>query len=809
MQGVTVEAWGAIQALFEELVDLPPEEQARKLGQSTQPPEIVTQTRALLTAANAEGILDGVAPSIEQPGKASAYRSLAEGQVVGGFTVDRLIGRGGMGEVYLAHRTAKDFEQRVALKLLRAEAADHGETFLRERKLLARLEHPGIARLIDAGVAEDGRPFMAMEYVDGEPIDSWCRKHKADLDTRLRLFSEVCDAVAYAHAHLVVHRDIKPSNIVIDAAGKPRLLDFGIAKLLDDTAAVPIVTQAMLTPDYAAPEQLDGDEVSVATDVYALGVLLYELMTGTGPWRREGASVPAIIRRVLYEDPAMPSRMAEREDAPVPGARIRGDLDAIILKAMRRQPAERYRSASALSDDIARHQSLEPVQARGGSTRYMFGRFLRRYRWATAASAAALAALLIGAGGIAWQARQTAIERDIAVAQARRGEAINRMLTVMFRDTASHEGEDATVKQMLDQTAERLVNSVDTSTESATLVTTLFDLYASLEDAAGADALITRALKRGIGKDDAVATAQIKSRAAGAAATMGRNDEIAPLLDAAEPVFRRDPDRFAAELVDIDIARAQLLRRTGKVEEAITLMTRGLDRADKAKGENHRDLLTYYNNLLVYMQEANQFDAMPAIFARADAILKRTGQEASMMGLGITQLKGVRLLKTNQAAAAEAIFRDVVAKRRARFGRSAGLGVDLLQLGRAQLARGNYADAVRSLAESEPMLAEKISPAALPTIAAGATLAEATAEAGDPASALRTLDRIEPVVKAMPGPTYAIALHARAIALLKQGKRVEAKVVVDQAEALLKALGPAGASYLKALPALRARIAKP
>jgi non-specific serine/threonine protein kinase/serine/threonine-protein kinase len=807
MAGTTGENWGAIQSLFEELVDLSPEEQVRRLSRSVQSAEIVAQTRAMLAAAGEEGILDRAAPSIDGPVTAVSYRSLAEGQIVGGFTVDRLIGRGGMGEVYLARRTARDFEQRVALKMLRAEVVDRGDMFLRERKLLAKLEHPGIARLIDAGVAEDGRPFMAMEYVDGEPIDSWCRTHKASLDTRLRLFGEVCDAVAYAHARLVVHRDIKPSNILIDASRKARLLDFGVAKLLDDTAMVPVATQAILTPDYAAPEQLDGEDVSVATDVYALGVLLYELVTGIGPWRREGASVPAIIRRVLYEDPTLPSRGLLNTGAPVPASRIRGDLDAIIMKAMRRRASERYGSAAELAEDVERHQQLKPVRARGGSARYMAGRFVRRYRWAVGASAAALVALLIGAGGIAWQARETAIERDIAVAQARRTEAVNRMLTVMFRDTAaSHAGEDATVKQMLDLTAERLVNSVDTSTESATLVITLFDLYANLEDAAGADSLITRALARGIGKDDPVALAQIRMRAAGSAASLGRNDEIAPLLDSAAPVFLRDPERFGSELVEIDLARAQLLRRTGKTEEAIVLLLKTMPRADVTMAENHRDLLTFYNNLIVYMQEANQLDAMPAIFARADAVLKRTGQQESMQGLTITQLKGVRLLKTNQAAAAEAIFIDVVAKRRARFGRSAGLGVDLLQLGRAQLALGKFAEAVRSLTEATAMLTEKISPNAAPTLAASAALAEAQAEAGDPASATRTLDRVEPVAKPMPGPTYAIILHARAVALIKLGKRAEASAVINQMEGLLKALGPAGALYLKGIPALRARL---
>lgn len=808
MHRVSEKDWTTIQSLFEDLVDLPPDEQQRRLKRSTQPPAIVSQAEALLAAARADGILDMATPSLDLPGGPAGYRSLAEGQIVGGFTVDRLIGRGGMGEVYLAHRTTEDFEQRVALKMLRAEASDRGDMFARERRLLARLEHPGIARLIDAGISEDGRPFMAMEYVDGEPIDAWCRTHNADLDTRLSLFRDVCDAVSYAHGHLVIHRDIKPSNIVIEAGGKPRLLDFGIAKLLDDTAAVPIVTQAMLTPDYAAPEQLDGDEASVATDVYGLGILLYELVTGVGPWHREGASVPAIIRRVLYEDPALPSRAAARDGAPVPAARIRGDLDAIILKAMRRAPGDRYRSANDLAEDVARHRALKPVRARGGSTRYAIGRFVRRYRWATAATAAALVALLVGAAGIAWQARQTAIERDLALAEARRSEAINQMLTVMVRDTAeSDSGENTTLKQMLDQTAERLVGSVDTSTRSAALINTLFDLYSNIEDAAGADSLITRALARGIGKDDEVATAQLKTRAAAAAASLGRTDEIAPLLDAAEPVFRRDPERFASELLDVDLARAQLLRRTGKVDAAIKLLADTLPRADRIYVENHRDLLTIYNNLLVYMLEANQLDAMPAVFARADAVLERTGQQASMQGLGIAQLKGVRQFKLERPAAAEPVFADVAAKRRARFGRSAGLAVDLLQLGRAQLALGKYAEASRSLAEAEAMSIEKLSPTAPPTIVVGATLAEAQAEAGDTAAAMRTLDRIEPIVKAMPpNPFYPIVLRARAIALLKQGKRIEALAALDQAEKLFRALGPAGASYIKGLPALRMRL---
>ena len=800
--------WRTVQALFEELVDLPPETQHLRLSKAAQPASVITAVRDLLTASRGEGILDMVPPALDMDTVPASRSSLAPGQAVGGFTIERPIGRGGLGEVYLAHRAGADFDQRVALKLLRVDAIERAESFARERRLLARLDHPGIARLIDAGIAPDGRPYIAMDYVDGQPIDAWCAARDADLDARLHLFREVCDAVAYAHGNLVVHRDIKPSNLLIDAGGKPRLLDFGIGKLLGESMELPATTQAMLTPDYAAPEQLDGDEATVATDIYALGILLYELVSGRSPWRGGKASVPMVIRRVLYEDAELPSRAAGAS-GPVPARRIAGDLDAIILKAMRRDPAQRYRSVSELAEDIARHQQYLPVHAREGSTRYMVGRFLRRNRWGVAAVAAVLVALLVGAGGIAWQARQTAIERDIAVAEARRSEAINRMLTVMMRDTAEGaSSENVTVKQMLDQTSTRLVASLDDGPRSAELIVTLFDLYANLEDTAGADALIRKALARGIGRGDPIATAQLRMRAAVSAAALGRTEEIEPHVDAAEPVFRADPARFRRELVEITLARAQLWRRTGRLEDAIALLTRALPEADLVYAENHRDLLTTYNNLLVYMVEANQLAAMPAIFARADAVIRRTGQEASMQGLAIDQLKAVRLLKLDQPAAAERIVMRVAAQRRATFGRSAGLAVDLLQLGRARLALGRYAEAAAALAEARPMAAQYLSPGAAPTLIIASGLIEAQAESGDLAGAQRTIAETEPLIAALakPGLPQAIFARAKAVTLLKQGKLAEARRETDRAEALFRAEGAAGESYLKSFPALRARL---
>lgn len=802
--------WSAVQGLFDQLVDLPPSEQDRLIDLFDAPAEVVAKARAMLIADRAAGVLDRGSPLLageQEP--AGDFASLATGQVIGGFTIDAYLGRGGMGEVYLAHRSTDDFVQKVAIKLLRIEASDRAQLFARERRLLAGLNHPNIARLIDGGVSAEGRPYMVMDYVDGQPIDLFVREHKTDLSDRLRLFGDICAAVAYAHAHLVVHRDLKPSNIMIDETGSVKLLDFGIAKLIDGDFVAAETTQAMLTPDYAAPEQLGGEQVTVSTDVYALGTILFQLLTDNSPWQREGSSVPMMVRRILQEDPPLPSKVAAREGAPVRPEAIGGDLDAIILKAMRRDPDQRYASVADLADDVARHLALKPVRAREGTTRYRLGRFVRRNKLAVTAGAAALAALLVGVGGIAWQSHQTAIERDLAQDAARRSASINQMLQVMLRDTAASDvGDEVTVKQMLDSTADRLVNSVDTSAESATLVSTLFDLYINLEDPAGADALITKALARGIGKTDAVATAQLKVRAAASAASLGKIDAMAPFIDAAEPVFRTDPVRFRRELVDVNLTRAQLFRRTSRIEDAIALLKGTLDDADIAYADNYRDRMIVYNNLLAYMIEANQVDAMPAIFDRADRITAADKQGYSTLALAMDQLKAVRFAKLDQPARAEPILQRVIARRRAGFGRSAGLAVDLFHLGRVKISLGKYKEAGLLLSESWPMANEKLSPAAQPTLIIGGTLVEALAETGDIAQANTVLTKIDLILKEMPpGPVNGIVDRARAITLLKMGRVAEATAAADRAETVFKAMGPTGENYLKAFPALRKRLA--
>ncbi|MBX6330945.1 MAG: serine/threonine protein kinase [Gemmatimonadaceae bacterium] len=390
---------------------------------------------------------------------------LAIGQRIGPYTLAREVGAGGMGVVYQA--TRDDVGKTVALKLVRhgrLASPEHLRRFFLERRVLARLEHPNIARLLDAGVTDSGLPYLVMEYVDGQPIDQYCDAHRLTVEERLALFAHVCDAVHYAHRHLVVHRDLKPSNIAVTSDGAVKLLDFGIATLLAEgeggESRLTRTGLVMLTPEYAAPEQVKGEPVTTAADVYALGLLLFELLTGQRPFHREGRTPPELVQAVVEEDPEPPSvvvrrRIASRSGgAPEPATpdavcaarrtspqrlsrRLAGDLDTIVLKALRKEPERRYLSAQELRDDIDRHLAERPVRARGNSLWYRSRKFVGRYRVAVAASA--LTALTLAAGAIATtvQARRAEAERAVAEQRFRDVRALAAALVSDVHDAIS------------------------------------------------------------------------------------------------------------------------------------------------------------------------------------------------------------------------------------------------------------------------------------------------------------------------------------------------------------------------------------
>ena len=359
------------------------------------------------------------------------------GQRLGAYEIEREIGRGGMGAVYVARRADEQFQKLVAIKILK-RGTDTDEVLRRfraEREILARLDHPNIAHLIDAGTTADGLPYFVMEYVEGTPITDFCAARKLHLRERLELFLKVCAAIQFAHQRLIVHRDIKPGNILVNLDGEPKLLDFGIAKLLDAAdgfAAVTAMEQQRFTPNYASPEQVRGEPITTISDVYALGALLYELLVGASPHRFASAhpSPTELFRVVAEQEPVAPSAAAPQSDR----ARLRGDLDNILLQALRKEPARRYPGVNALAEDIRRFLNNFPVRARRDTVGYRTSKFVRRHRLGVAAATLVVLALVSGITVAVWQARVATAERAKAVQRFNQVRELARSVLFDYHD---------------------------------------------------------------------------------------------------------------------------------------------------------------------------------------------------------------------------------------------------------------------------------------------------------------------------------------------------------------------------------------
>jgi hypothetical protein len=386
--------WRRIEELFHDALERAPDERERLLSERCGADAALRREVEDLLAADAG---DEALPTPSAATLAAALDARGPdpmlGRRVGPWTLERLLGAGGMGRVYLALREGDGFRQRAAVKLIRAGLATDEilARFRHERATLARLQHPGIARLLDGGSTPDELPWLAMEHVEGEALDAWCDARRLGVRERLELFARVCDAVAFAHGNLVVHRDLKPGNVLVDAAGAPHLLDFGIARVLDagEGAAVTREGSRPYTPAYASPEQIRGEPAGTAADVHALGVMLHELLTGSRPFRPADTTAAAVERAVLEQEPERGSAAARRADEAVVAARrstparlareLAGDLDNIVLRALAKEPARRYASVADLAADVRRHLAGRPVEARAPTLGYRFSLFVRRH----------------------------------------------------------------------------------------------------------------------------------------------------------------------------------------------------------------------------------------------------------------------------------------------------------------------------------------------------------------------------------------------------------------------------------------------
>ena len=489
--------WSEVESLLDEVLELAPEERPSFLERiGARAPELRAEVEHLLRATErAEGFLDRpgaeyVAPLVSATEEIGA----AEGTRIGPYRIVGVAGHGGMGTVYLAERD-EPYHQRVALKLVRGAVAldDHVvRRLVEERRILASLEHPHIARLVDGGVTEDGLPWFAMEYVEGEPIDSYCERRSLLLEPRLDLFLSVCEAVQFAHRNLVIHRDLKPSNIMVTAAGDVKLLDFGIAKLVpgDVRSDFPRTETGLrlLTLEYASPEQIRGDAIAVGSDVYSLGVLLYELLTGRRPYDHSGRSSQEIERAILQQPPPRPSAAVSD---PRLGRRLRGDLDIILLTALRKEPERRYPSVERFAADIRRFLGRLPITARPDTWRYRAGKFVRRHRLGMAAGAAVCLSLVGGLIGTTWQAR-------VAERAAAKEREVKNFLVGLFQvsDPSQSRGRDISARELLDRGARRADSALAATPDlQSELLHVLGIIHSELGLLGRADTLLERAVR--------------------------------------------------------------------------------------------------------------------------------------------------------------------------------------------------------------------------------------------------------------------------------------------------------------------------
>ena len=723
----------------------------------------------------------------------AAARGEAPDRRIGPYRILRELGQGGMGTVYLAARADEEFHKRVALKVIRSgtDSADVVRHFKRERQILASLDHPHIAKLLDGGTTDDGLPYLVMEYVEGERLLSYCDSRNLPIPDRLKIFQSISSAVEYAHRNLVVHRDIKPANILVADDGSPRLLDFGIAKLLNPELAgeAPTATAMAMTPEYASPEQARGDRITTATDVYSLGVVLYELLTGHHPYRLTSRQPLDVLRAVAEQDPEKPSTAVQRRTAstqPGGGAaiavspedvartrestaekltrRLRGDLDNIVLLALRKEPQRRYASVEAFSDDVRRYLEGLPVKARKPTAGYRAGKFVRRHVAGLTASAVVVFLLVGFALALALQSARIARERDLAekeraTAQRERETAqrVSGFLVDLFKvsDPGEARGNSITAREVLDKGSAKIATELQDQREvRATLMDAMGAVYFNLglyEKAIPLlqEALQTRRAVLGNGHLEVADTltnlANVsKEKGDYAAAEAGHREALA----IRRKVLGNDHADVAASLNNLGNA----LWAKGDWVEAGTTYREALALKRKLLGNEHPDVAIGLNNLAIVLAHNADYDGAEALFREALALKrKQLGNEHPAVARSLNNVAAV-LMHKGDYAAAESLHREALALKRKLLGNEHAEVAGTLN---------NLADTLcrqRKAAEAEPLAREAVAifrktlASGHPTIAEGeSVLGGCLALSGRFAEAEPLLLGSYPVLKAKTG----------------------------------------------------------
>lgn len=799
--------WPLVESVFDAAWELPPSERSPWVRAQPYPSAVLTEVLRLLDAA---GRSDGFL-STQDAGRSTAEPSsefMLPDERAGAWRVVRPLGHGGMGDVYEVERADGHFAQRAALKRIAHAGSGNWYRFEVERATLARLEHPGIARLIDGGLLDDGRPFMVMELVDGLPIDAWCDRHDLDWSARVRLIVQVCDALAYAHGKLVVHRDLKPSNVLVDRNGRARLIDFGVAHLMD--GAEPAHAAAPLSLAYAAPEQIDGAPVSTATDVYGVAATLYRLIAGRPPRQLIGRIGPMAVVEALETSP---ERLAAVPLAiPTGAARaLRADLDAILAKGLASDPAARYATVAAFSDDLQRALERGEVAARRHEPRHRLRRTLWRLRWPLAAAAAIGTSLAIGIGLSLLYAKQAAHDRDQARREQARLEAVQQSVFHMFRSAGELKGGSATASDVLESAAQRIENEFARDpAQAAPILHALGELYFLITDYEAAQPLLQRLAAA---DPTVVDPALIAAARYDLAQVLFRRSDAAgaqPLLAQAQQFWANDPARWESRTIDSRLLQAQLIRSAGDHAAAAELLQEALVRRIELSGPHHRETGIFHNNLGVARFSNGQSESARASFRAATEVWRAAGLAQSPDALNTLNNWGSLELASGNLETAEPLLRDAVALRQRLYGPSAATAALLNNYGKLLLQQSRPDAALPVLQDAAAMGAQFAGHGSLHHVAALAATAEAHLNLGHRQAGARDATTALDAARATLGPDHvgtALASLTMARLRLDEQRPLEADALLREAERIAGASGPSGARLIAQAEVLRARLA--
>ncbi|MGB8989948.1 MAG: protein kinase [Candidatus Sulfotelmatobacter sp.] len=671
--------WQAVSPYLDQALAMSEDERAAWLrALAEQNPTLVAQLTKLLEehrVLSQEGFLEKGAFGL--PNAASLA-----GQILGPYTLISPIGQGGMGSVWLAERNDGRFERRVAVKFIHIALMGKGgeARFKREGSILGRLAHPHIAELVDAGVSATGQPYLVLEYVEGESIDRYCDHKTLDVEARIRLFLEVLVAVAHAHANLIVHRDLKPSNVLVNNDGQVKLLDFGIAKLLEgeaqDGAATLLTVEGgrAMTPEYAAPEQVTGAPVTTATDVYALGVLLYVLLTGQHPAGGNLRSAADLVKAIVDTEPTRPSDVvttakgpgeeittnaARRTTTPEKLSRLlRGDLDTIVAKALKKNPRERYASVTALADDLQRYLRHEPISARPDTLAYRATKFVRRNRVVVALAALTTLAILAGLVGTLVQSRTARIQRDFAFQQLKRSQEHDELLNFLLSDAAPRKA--LSISDLLARAAQVIDkhHSAD-PLRRADLLMWIGENYSSEDQIAQGRVLVEQAYQVSRGLSDP----SIRARASCALADcLSQGDDLSRAEVLVQEGLRELPegpqfsiDRVACLRIGSEVAREAGHAKEGvaRLQAAQRIMQQSPVATDNMKMNTAVDMASAYS-------DAGQNTEALAEFAHAASLLSSLGWEDTETSIHLFNNWALELDQIGRTLEAEQIQRRVL-----------------------------------------------------------------------------------------------------------------------------------------------------